>query len=43
MFGANANAGRGLQPRSKRLHALITFKTLNVKNGLTNPSRQNAK
>ena len=44
MFGANAgqglqltNAGRGLQPRSKRLNASITFKTLNLKDGVTNP------
>ena len=31
------DAGRGLQPRPKRLHASITFETLIVKNGVTNP------
>ena len=32
------NAGRGLQPRPKRLLASITFETLNVKTGLQTPS-----
>ena len=31
------DAGRGLQPRPKRLHASISFETLNVKDGVTNP------
>jgi hypothetical protein len=31
------DAGRGLQPRLKCLHALITFETLNVKDGVANP------
>ncbi len=31
------DAGRGLQPRPKRLAASITFETLNVKDGVTNP------
>ena len=33
----HGNAGRGLQPRPKRLDASITFEILNVKNGVANP------
>ncbi|RIZ66055.1 MAG: hypothetical protein D0531_06475, partial [Methylococcales bacterium] len=31
------DAGRGLQPRPKRLNALIAFETLNIRNGVANP------
>ena len=34
---SNPDAGRGLQPRPKRLAASITFETLNVKDGVINP------
>ena len=33
----SADAGRGLQPRPKRLVASIMFETLNVKDGVANP------
>ena len=36
--GCRSDAGRGLQPRPKRLDASITFETLNVKGGVTNPA-----
>ena len=35
IFFVNCEAGRGLQPRPKRLHASITFETLSVKDGVT--------
>ena len=39
----NPDAGRGLQPRPKRLVASIMFETLNVRTGLQTPSRFGAR
>jgi hypothetical protein len=36
-FKHYSEAGRGLQPRPKRLDASTTFESLNVKNGVANP------